>query len=555
MIESILIHRIGQTGFFRWVWIVVAMFTLASCGDGDNPAPPAAAPVTACLNASDSDPGAQAANASNSRIIITNEESALDALITCANAEITVDNSTLAPASASGAPIGIMAKVSTGFSLTLVAEALPPKIVGAAAKVPTPAGPDDLTAGGTFTGPVQDPPYVRYIVEIDGVGTPDTFRWSEDDGFSWAASGVNITDGVAQALSNGVTVTFAALAGHTSGSQWRIDAGTLQATSVAIKGNSAIVSYGMIGEPFLGAIQVYNLKNGTVHLKSQALFRDMDINAVTVSASNAYLVGAHEPTPANASVIETLTVAGTKLQLGGNITELHSFAATSVFHDTTNAKVLITDGNDGGLAVLDESSLAEDPVSPILLPDARWVSMENLLAVVMQGCCAPLPPAVSAKISLYDMTGGTPAFLRSFPITGADIPASKSTVELVGAKAFIAAGSGGAQVWDTGIGGTMLASIPVPGGTGLPADRIVANAVTVDADLMFISNGEAGVYVAQATSGNFDASPSTGPVTLSNLGKLQFGSLESVNHVEYKNGYLFVAAGLGGLKVVNVTLP
>jgi hypothetical protein len=36
------------------------------------------------------------------------------------------------------------------------------------------------------------------------------------------------------------------------------------------------------------------------------------------------------------------------------------------------------------------------------------------------------------------------------------------------------------------------------------------------------------------------------------LGRLQFGDLESVNHVVLRNGLLFVAAGLGGLKVVDV---
>jgi len=36
------------------------------------------------------------------------------------------------------------------------------------------------------------------------------------------------------------------------------------------------------------------------------------------------------------------------------------------------------------------------------------------------------------------------------------------------------------------------------------------------------------------------------------LGQLRFDDLESANHVEFENGFLFVAAGLGGVKVVEV---
>ena len=100
--------------------------------------------------------------------------------------------------------------------------------------------------------------------------------------------------------------------------------------------------------------------------------------------------------------------------------------------------------------------------------------------------------------------------------------------------------------------GTVLDTVPLPTGTGLASSVIVANAVSVDADVAFISNGEAGVYVAQNANGDFSASGASGPVNLTVIGQLQFGSLESVNHVAFKSGYLFVAAGLGGLKIVKV---
>jgi len=91
---------------------------------------------------------------------------------------------------------------------------------------------------------------------------------------------------------------------------------------------------------------------------------------------------------------------------------------------------------------------------------------------------------------------------------------------------------------------------PNPDSLGLSPSVVVTNAVAIDQDLMFISNGEAGVYLAQgsqpfATSG-------TGAQTITMQGKLRFGNLQSVNHVALQSGLLIIAAGLGGLKIVQV---
>jgi hypothetical protein len=83
---------------------------------------------------------------------------------------------------------------------------------------------------------------------------------------------------------------------------------------------------------------------------------------------------------------------------------------------------------------------------------------------------------------------------------------------------------------------------------------VVTNAVAIDQDLMFISNGEAGVYLAQGSQ-VFSATGSETQQTITMRGKLRFGNLQSVNHVAYAGGnpgILIVAAGLGGLKILQV---
>ena len=85
----------------------------------------------------------------------------------------------------------------------------------------TGVGLDDLTVGGTFTGFKKK---VDYRVNIDGTGTPNTFEWSNDGGATWEAQLVPIT-GVAQALEDGVTITFLATTGHTLNDRWDWSAG------------------------------------------------------------------------------------------------------------------------------------------------------------------------------------------------------------------------------------------------------------------------------------------------------------------------------------------
>lgn len=80
------------------------------------------------------------------------------------------------------------------------------------------SGLDDMTTSGSYT--IDKTTHFR--VEIDGAGAPDTFKWSNDDGGSWEATG--LPTWTPQLLENGVTVTFAASTGHTLGEYWDFSA-------------------------------------------------------------------------------------------------------------------------------------------------------------------------------------------------------------------------------------------------------------------------------------------------------------------------------------------
>ena len=81
---------------------------------------------------------------------------------------------------------------------------------------------NDLSQSGTLTGNAD----IRFEVEIDGTGAPDTFRWrswdvTNDNAVGAWTSLVAITGG-SQTLSNGISISFGATTGHTVGDKWFI---------------------------------------------------------------------------------------------------------------------------------------------------------------------------------------------------------------------------------------------------------------------------------------------------------------------------------------------
>src|SRR5256886_4307196 len=285
----------------------------------------------------------------------------------------------------------------------------------------------------------------------------------------------------------------------------------LQATSVSIVGNLAVVSYNMVGNPYLGGVDVIDIsnKNHPV-LTSEALFQNTDVSAVTTSGVNVYLAEATGDTGfAAPAVFEVVKLVGNQLVLTGNTrTGLSSFAATSVAYGTS---VYATSGDAGSLFVIDPTLFTV--TSSIALHDARWVAAGGGQVAVVQGTPGTLDVYSESNMSV----------VGSWPFKGADIAQSKSQLELAGGKAFIAAGDQGVQVLSASTG-AVVGSVPRPNpdSLGLSPSVVVTNAVAIDQDLMFISNGEAGVYLAQGSQAFLTNGSETQP-TIKQRGKLRFG--------------------------------
>ena len=155
-------------------------------------------------------------------------------------------------------------------------------------------------------------------------------------------------------------------------------------------------------------------------------------------------------------------------------------------------------------------------------------------------------------LRLYDAASG--AFSKSYASGGANISESKSTVFIARQCAFYAAGDEGLRVVDLASGSSVV-TLPVPNIDGVELANEVTNGASASGNLVFIANGGAGLFVAQATH-DLDDESGVGcgldSFGLEVLGQVQFPDGPSANYVASKGNLLFVANGLGGLSIVRI---
>lgn len=325
-----------------------------------------------------------------------------------------------------------------------------------------------------------------------------------------------------------------------------INGQAVQATMVSSDGSRrAVVSYNMIGSPYIGAVDLAQIVgSGKITITSSISFRQTDVNAISYDDDYVYAATATADaglrSETSASSLQSYRVRGSRFS-GDLIAHqsLNSFVANSVkFYDD---HVFVTTGNTGGLFVYDED--LEELIAKLDIPEARWVDANDDYVVVLAG-----DDDGDRRGTIIVLDPESFEVQARFPFPGAYTPEAKNTVELVDHLAFIAAGKEGVKVMDLTTG-NIIAEVPLPdpAGLGLSDEVVSTNAVSVDDELLFISNGEAGIYVAEGSEEFDDVRPGES-VTIRILGRLVFDDLQSANHVSYKGKIVTVAAGRGGIK-------
>jgi hypothetical protein len=313
---------------------------------------------------------------------------------------------------------------------------------------------------------------------------------------------------------------------------------TLQATHVRIVDHYAFVTYNTKGDKYLGGLDVFDVTNiRDPKLIWNAIFKDVDISSVDYYNNKIYLVGAWNldadktvnlKTPA---MLEVLNLHSDRtIDTVESIIDLSSFAGTDV--RVTDNAIYTTSGSNGYVKIFDHAYRTIDSMS---LDNARAIDYNSNKIFVLQG--------QSGRISIFNK--GNNKFEQSFSIGGADQAEAKSELAVSDEYVFAALNEGGVQMRNLDASLTLKHTLPRPETpAGESDDNYVSNSVSLHGDLVLIANGEAGLYVGGMVDTKNDS--------IAMIGKIQFSGNPSANFVDAKDSIIFVATGLGGLKILTL---
>lgn len=387
-----------------------------------------------------------------------------------------------------------------------------------------------LVLPGIFNNCIEPPENDRIIVENDlGVLSSRVTYVNQPVVLDTSLQ----STGLAKPGVNPVTLTLVAEVDPPS-----VDGQALQATDIYVKSNKAYVAYNMIGEPYLGAVDVFNIKDEEdPELISSMLFTDSDVNGLTFKSNHLYLALATSREAFNTpAVVEKVRVRNGQLTDEIESFDVPSWAATDV--EVSSNHLFVTSGADSGHVTVIKLS-SDDVVFSYPVEDARGVATDGDDVAVVAG--------TPARLVTFDYDSGE--LLDDWELEGASINFSKSTVEIHRRKAVLALGDGGTQIICLD-DGEPIEQIAPPVVADLIPSVTVTNAATTDSKTLYMSNGEAGVYVAW-TKDKF-SSKDCDVDDLQMIGQFRFDDLQSVNHVKVDKKHLIVAGGLGGLKILEV---
>lgn len=303
---------------------------------------------------------------------------------------------------------------------------------------------------------------------------------------------------------------------------------TLRATHVAIHGDYAYVSFNVEGSKYLGAIDVINISDPTNPIiELEAILPNTDVSAVYYYDNTLYIAGA--TSSLEDGVVSPAVLIEMQLENGlptENISliDMASYVATDVLVNANG--VYGVSGDTGELAKYNlNSSILEKGVP---LNDLRALGEHDNKIIVLSG---------TEGIHIYDENNLTET--NSFS-TSQDIADSKRTIDFYNNNVLVAEGKSGLGIYGINDGvKSATVGLPTVIDEDIDQNEVVTNAVTVENDHIFMANGAAGLAVHDLIDG---------VANITKTGTLDIDG--STNYVKSADGYIFVASGNGGLKII-----
>jgi hypothetical protein len=311
---------------------------------------------------------------------------------------------------------------------------------------------------------------------------------------------------------------------------------TLMATHVAIKDNYAFVSYNLRGDEYAGAVEVFDVSNiSQPVILSQAIFPKADINSIDYADGKLFIVGATEDyyhfqfeDPAFFQVISL----NAQMQIAAVdvIIDIPSFSANGI--QVSDSNIFVTSGDNGGITIFDRDY---NLVKSEEIFDARSVASNSDHAYILSG--------QPGTINVFNLNSSD--FVNNFTIGGANTPYSKSEISVNDTYIFAALNEEGVRMME--LDGTIKQHIPKPETPeGALDENHVTNSVSLNNSLVFMGNGESGIAVGEIIEELDDQ------VVIH--GTMAFNDMGSSNFVQSRDSIIFVASGLGGLKILSISI-
>ena len=310
---------------------------------------------------------------------------------------------------------------------------------------------------------------------------------------------------------------------------------TLQATHVDVYNNTAYVSYNMRGSQNLGAIDIIDITNPSAPIiLNTLLFDDKDVNTVKFVDGYIYFGGQDIDGGYVAKVDSDLDGSDIVIFSWGEQTNPYSLNSM----DSDNNNIWFTGGDNGGLYIVDPDDDGDGIITVYEIFDARSVkSLSNGEIYVLSGN------------DVYLWNG---EFMSELGLIESNWVQQHSKADLDANEDYLFAA--------TNRGGGLIVDIrntpPVVSQRierpltpeGMDDEDYVTNSVSVNNELLFWAQGGAGIIVCEVTP--YDEDDKSLPVQ--ELGYFDFGGPLSSNFVMSQDNYIFVATGLGGLKILTM---
>jgi hypothetical protein len=320
----------------------------------------------------------------------------------------------------------------------------------------------------------------------------------------------------------------------------------LQATDVIVHGDFAFVSYNRQGSDQMGGVDIVDISNPSKPvLRSQLLLKDRDVNAVVASNDEVFIVGANRAEDEGPAYLAKISYKDGRFE--GDLTSVWApgYAGTDIV--IQDDIVFVSSGDRAGVFGYRIKDLMM--VSKEEIYDARAIAINS---------CEPTRLSVltgqPAELSIFQTHAKSESYpifelLSHYDLGGAKTPEAKSTLQMGQNYALASQGEAGFSIVCKE-SGKILSQNPVETSDAVAAEDSATNAVSAMSGLIFAANGGAGLHVYSAKVGS--QNPGCSGIETHIIGRVDFGHYASANHVFATKKMIFVASGLGGLKILTL---